>query len=350
MKGRTLALCALLFCGASAAGYLLRLPVAVPVILLSISIAILLTNRTPHLLSLAVAFAGIAAAGALGGCLQSRYPSIHPLDHPRLDGVRTAAAQRLHTALGDTRAAGMATAVTLGDRSGIDRATLRNFKASGAMHLLALSGLHVGVLYFILCRALFFLSVSPPLRRLRGTLVSAVLVAYAAVTGMSPSISRAVLMLCFYELSDSVAGERCALAALSVAAILITALDPSAPSQLGFQLSFCSVLSIIFIYPHLRAMLSTRSRLLGKVWSLLSVSIACQLGTFPITWLTFGTFPTFFMVTNLVAIPLVTVGMYLSIPLFILNPGGRASAVIVAILNKIVLVLYKIIEILADLC
>jgi len=104
---------------------------------------------------------------------------------------------------------------------------------------------------------------------------------------------------------------RTAVLALSVAAVVITVFEPEAPRQIGFQLSFAACIAIFTIFPWMRGLLVTSSRLLGYVWDCLCLAISCQLLTGPISYLYFGTFPRFFMVTNLLTVPLVGLIMYL---------------------------------------
>lgn len=201
-------------------------------------------------------------------------------------------------------------ALAIGDKTGLPRDLRAAYRDSGAMHLLALSGLHVGLLYALLAQLLRPLGGHPAARRLRSALILAALWTYAVITGLSASISRAVLMITFYEISGLLSGDRDALAALFGSAFLLMLFRPESPRDIGFQLSYTAVLSILLLHPWLKARLQTRSRILTRVWELLCVSLCCQATCGLLAWHYFGTFPRFFLVTTLLAIPLTTATMY----------------------------------------
>lgn len=201
-------------------------------------------------------------------------------------------------------------ALAIGDKAGLPRDLRAAYRDSGAMHLLALSGLHVGLLYALLLQLLKPLGGRRPARLLRSALLLGALWAYALVTGLSASISRAVLMITFYEVSGLLSGDRDALAALAGSAFLLMLLRPESPRDIGFQLSYTAVVSILVLHPWLKDRLQTRSKLLRRIWELLSISLCCQATCGILAWHYFGTFPRYFLVTTLLAIPLTTAVMY----------------------------------------
>ena len=201
-------------------------------------------------------------------------------------------------------------ALAIGDRSGLPRDLKEAYRGSGAMHLLALSGLHVGLIYALLSRLLSPLGGQRMARLARSTITLALLGVFAMVSGLSPSICRAVIMISFYEISGLISGDRDGLAALAGSALILMLADPEVPRDIGFQLSYTAVLSILLIHPWLKKILQTRSKLLRLTWELLSVSLCCQLTCGVLAWWYFGTFPRYFMLTTLTAIPLTTAVMY----------------------------------------
>lgn len=205
---------------------------------------------------------------------------------------------------------GVLRALAIGDKGSLSRDLKEAYRESGAMHLLALSGLHVGLLYALMLRMLSPLRGFRPARVLRSLLVLSALWTYALITGFSASIARAVLMITFYEVSGFISGDRDAMSALAGSAFLLTLFHPEAPRDIGFQLSYSAVLSILLFHPHLSGLLQTRSRLLARIWELLSVSICCQSTCGVLAWIYFGSFPRYFLLTTLLAIPLATAVMY----------------------------------------
>ena len=183
-------------------------------------------------------------------------------------------------------------ALAIGDKGDLTRDLRMVYRESGAMHLLALSGLHVGLIYALLAWLLRPLGGHRTALLFRSGLILVFLWTYALITGLSASISRAVLMITFYELS------------------LLNIFRPEALRDIGFQLSYTAVLSILLLHPRLSRLLQTRSPLLTRIWELLSVSLCCQATCGVLAWLYFGTFPRYFLLTTLLSIPLATAVMY----------------------------------------
>lgn len=203
-------------------------------------------------------------------------------------------------------------ALTTGDKSALSRDVKRNFRASGATHLLALSGLHVGIIYKLFGYLFAIFGGAPRIKRLRSLLTMAFLWWFAVVTGLSPSIFRAVLMISIYETGILFGRRGNGLNSLAVSAMIITLLNPEAPRDLSFQMSFCACLSIFTIYPKLHSLMVTELKLLEYVWNCACLAISCQMTTGLIAWFKFGTFPKYFIICNLLTVPLVALIMYLA--------------------------------------
>ena len=201
-------------------------------------------------------------------------------------------------------------ALAIGDKGDLTRDLRAAYRDSGAMHLLALSGLHVGLIYALLRWLLSPLGGHRAAHLLRSSFILLSLWTYALITGLSSSIARAVLMITFYEISGWMSSDRDGLTALAGSALILMLFDPESPRDIGFQLSYTAVLSILLLHPRLSRLLQTRSRLLTRIWKLLSVSLCCQATCGVLAWLYFGTFPRYFLLTTLLAIPLATAVMY----------------------------------------
>lgn len=237
----------------------------------------------------------------------------------------------------------IAKALAIGDKSMLSAALKSQYKASGAMHLLALSGLHVGVVYAFLNAILSILGNSRAARAVKRTVILASLWTFAIVSGLSSSICRAVTMITVYEICGILGADRNMLRSLAISALLICLFNPDAPFAIGFQLSYCAVIGIYFFYPRLKSLLAARSLPMKYIWNTLALSISCQAATAPLSLLYFGSFPKYFMVTNLVAIPLSSAAMWLmpitiaarNIP-FIGVPGGKVLLGILQTLNSVI--------------
>ena len=308
-QGREIILCTLALLAGNALGDVLPLP---PFVYLLFSLGLALAAMLwPRRGLLFLCFVMLGATGVQVG----RMPSVDGSSALKAwaSGCKASFSAWLGRLLPEGDELAVLRALAIGDRSALTRDLRSAYRDSGAMHLLALSGLHVGLVYALLVWLLRPLGGHRAARLLRSALVLGLLWAYALVTGLSASISRAVLMITFYELSGLLSGDRDALSALSGSALLLMLFRPEAPRDIGFQLSYTAVLSILLLHPWLKRLLQTRSRLLARVWELLSVSLCCQATCGVLAWLYFGTFPRYFLLTSLFAIPLTTTVMYTSV-------------------------------------
>ena len=205
---------------------------------------------------------------------------------------------------------GVVEALSLGDKSRMGDDLRDAYADAGASHLLALSGLHVGVLYALLMLTLGLVFHSHAGRRLCNLLAALLLWAFAVLTGLSPSLVRAVTMFTVYAVVMTLGGDRSPLSALALAALVMLGVRPFSLFDVSFQLSFVSMLSILLIIPYyetwrLRFPGLVRSRLLSAVVGMTAVSVAAQVGVAPLVLHWFGRFPTWFLVTNLAVLPFI---------------------------------------------
>lgn len=192
-------------------------------------------------------------------------------------------------------------------REGLDAATVAAFRAAGASHILALSGLHLGMLYGILHLLLRWLGRSRPATLLRSLLQVGFAAGYVVMTGASPSLVRAFLFILLNELARLLPGRRRSPLNLFCTALTIQlAVSPGVITSLGFQLSYLAMLGIVLVFPRLDAWYPRGPRLdpLRRIWSGVALTLSCQLFTAPLVWLRFRQFPKYFLLTNLGAMPL----------------------------------------------
>jgi len=211
-------------------------------------------------------------------------------------------------------------ALTLGYKDDIDPEVRRHFQASGAAHVLAVSGLHTGIIYGIIVWILTLGGRFKPRyenRLGRWTISIVIIIAmwgYAWLTGMTPSVVRAVLMVSLIEIGRMIYRSSFSLNSIASAAVLILLVRPTDLWSVSFQLSFAATSAIVIIVNAINQW-TQFSRLQKKKWgkaaywvlSLMLVSIAAQLGTLPITMYNFGQISTYFLLTNLIVLPIATV-------------------------------------------
>lgn len=198
----------------------------------------------------------------------------------------------------------LASALVLGVTDGLDNELLNAYSASGAMHVLSVSGLHVGIVYWVI------LMMFKPFQRFKHSpwilAITSLLVLwiYAFVTGLSPSVLRAVTMFSFMALARPLNRQTNIYNTLAASAFILLVYDPFMLMSVGFQLSYVAVIGIVGLQPGLYRLWEPDSRIWDEIWKVTSVSIAAQLATFPMGLFYFHQFPNYFLLANLFVIPL----------------------------------------------
>lgn len=230
----------------------------------------------------------------------------------------------------------IACALVLGVTDGLDNELISAYSATGAMHVLAVSGLHVSILYLLILRIL------KPLNRFPGgrwgvALISlAILWIYALVTGLSPSVLRAVTMFSFLAIARPWARRANVYNTLAVSAFFLLMFDPFLIRSVGFQLSYFAVLGIVYLYPRILVLWEPEHRFTTAVWKISAVSIAAQVATFPLGLLYFHQFPNFFLLSNLVVVPLSSTVLTLGLGVLSISFFSTMASVLGYCLEKVI--------------
>lgn len=218
--------------------------------------------------------------------------------------VRESASTIIDKNIPASRENGIAKALLLGIKDHLDNEIKKAYSSAGAMHVLAVSGLHVGIIYLLVKLFLGRLRQSGKWgKRTFGFISVLVIWTYATVTGLSPSVLRAATMFSLVAISQASAREGNIYNTLGFAAFLLLLLDPYLIYSVGFQLSFAAVIGIVYLQPKLYRLIDLKNVILDKAWAITCVSIAAQLATFPLSAYYFHQFPTYFLVSNLIVIP-----------------------------------------------
>ena len=231
-------------------------------------------------------------------------------------------------------------ALTLGYKRELDPETKRIFSASGASHILAVSGLHVGIVFWAVALLFGFLRNRKNGRLLFVLISIAILWFYAFITGLSPSVMRAATMFSIFVIGENISRKSNIYNSLAISAFFLLLYNPNNLFDVGFQLSYAAVFGIVFLQPKLENLISVRNKLVKFFWTLVTVSIAAQIATFPLTTYYFGQFPSYFWITNMFVIPAVMVLIPLGITLLLVSKIHMISNLIALALNVIIKIIY----------
>lgn len=201
-------------------------------------------------------------------------------------------------------------ALTLGYQDALSDDIKQAFRTTGTVHVLSVSGLHVGIIYVIISFLLSFIKRNSKYYWLKPSLIILFLWCYAFITGLSPSVIRASAMLTVFCTSEILNRKHSSIHSIYIAAFFILLIDPMALFDIGFQLSFVSVAAILYLHPALSNSVRIKNKVLRYIWQLFTLSLVAQLGAFPLCLYYFGTFPTYFFATNLLIVPLVSLITY----------------------------------------
>lgn len=228
-----------------------------------------------------------------------------------LDQSRAWFVRRLDKSVEDAQISSLAAAMLLGDKRNLDNELKEHFASAGISHLLAVSGLHVGLIYILLNFLLSFIPPGKHTSKIKGGLCLLILIAYALLTGAGPAVNRAVLMLGFVLVGRIWFQRIKIMNIVALAALLLLIVNPKMLFEVGFQLSFSAVAGIILLTPPISNFFRSRiPKLPRKVSEALAVSISAQLATAPLVIVYFGQFPTYFLISNLVLLPLATIAVW----------------------------------------
>ena len=239
---------------------------------------------------------------------------------------------------------GVAQALLYGFDDNIDEVTMSAYANTGTLHVLAVSGMHVGLILFILNHLLFFMDNNRRLLFTKRIIIIISLWAYSALCGLSPSILRATVMFSFIIAGQMFNRKSNIYNTLAVSCFVLLCIDANMLANVGFQLSYMAVIGIVFLQPLIEKWYTPTTWLGKQVWAITCVSLAAQLATSPIGILYFHQFPFCFLFSNLLIIPLTTMIIYITLGLLafswwpvVAEPVGYVVRQLILFTNRLVL-------------
>jgi len=224
-------------------------------------------------------------------------------------------------------------ALILGDRNEISNDIKQNYVNAGAIHMLAISGLHVGIVLLILSKILSLFERIKKTKNLALVISIFLLWCFAFFTGLSASVVRATTMFSFILLGKIFQKGNIPEHSLISSMFFILLIKPLLIFDVGFQLSYLAVFGIIWINPKISKLFIVKNYFLKKFWQILTVSISAQLGVLPLSLFYFHQFPSLFFMSNLIILPFLGFLLVFGFLIIILN--------LINILPEIFIIIYK---------
>ena len=239
----------------------------------------------------------------------------------------------------------IASALVLGYVADLDQTLVQAYASSGAIHVLAVSGMHIAIVYLLINWLLIPLTLVKKGELFRAIIIVFLLWGYAALTGLSPSVCRAVTMFTFVAVAKVINRKVSIYNTLACSAFALVLYDPLIVMQVGFQLSYAAVFGIVVLRSWLLDLYTPDSKAMDWLWEVTCISVAAQLVTFPLGLLYFHQFPSLFFVSNLFVIPLSTAVLILGLGLYVAQIWGPLLAFVgfivkflIKLMNEVVMI------------
>ena len=236
-------------------------------------------------------------------------------------------------------AAAVASAILLGYRNDLSPSVVEEFVDSGTVHVICVAGLHVGIIIWLLNFLLLFLDNYKHGKLIRTLLLLSLVWLYALFTGMATPVIRASTMFSFLLVGRHFSRYTNSVNTLASSAFLVLLFNPFQLVDTGFQLSYLSVLGILTIYPLLNNIFEPGNFILKKIWELTCLSASAQLSIAPLSFLYFHQFPNYFLITNLLVVPLLSIVIYVGVLFFLTSYIPYISVAITWLFQKSLLLM-----------
>ena len=261
-----------------------------------------------------------------------------------LINIRTSVLEILKKNIKSQDELSIAEALLIGYRDELDRELVRAYSNTGVVHIIAISGLHLGMIYGLL------LFLFKPFNRykfskiVKPIIIIFILWMFSFIAGTAPSILRSAIMFTCIVIADSLGKRSNIYNGLAISAIIILIINPFSLWDVGFQLSYSAVLSIVFFSPYVKKWFYFKNKLLKGFWELNAITLSAQVLTLPIVLYHFHQFPNLFLFANIFAVPFSGLILYAELLLLIFSLWLNAASFIgkgiewaIAVLNKFIL-------------
>ncbi|QNJ97097.1 ComEC/Rec2 family competence protein [Constantimarinum furrinae] len=260
------------------------------------------------------------------------------------DGIRNYFLKKLKASSISSEERSIIQALLLGHKTEISKELYSNYAKAGAVHILAVSGLHVGILFLI-----FSWLLRPVLYVRHGKIIKAgmiilLLFSFALLAGWSPSVVRAATMFSLFAFAGIIKRPTNSINTLFLSFFILLLCKPQRLFHIGFQLSYLAVFFILWVQPRLYEVYSPKNYFLRKAWAISTVSIAAQLGVLPLTLYYFHQFPGLFLLTNLVILPFLALLLGVGLLILLLLSLNSLPTEIAEAYNVMILSLNSFIE------
>lgn len=216
--------------------------------------------------------------------------------------------QKFKINMHDTTAIAVASTLILGYKADLSNDILQAYSKTGAIHVLSVSGAHVAILFLLLNYVLSYLEGREYGKLLKAIVIITIIWYYALLTGLSPAVCRAAVMLSFIVMGKIYSRYINTLNILAISAFFLLLYNPYFITDVGFQLSYLAVAGLVVLQPIVYGLVKVNNKWVDKLWALCSISIAAQVITFPLSAFYFHQFPVYFLISNLIiALPVILI-------------------------------------------
>jgi competence protein ComEC len=250
--------------------------------------------------------------------------------------------EKLKRNMHDTSAIAVASTLILGYKADLSNDILQAYSKTGTIHVLSVSGAHVAIIYLLLGWALGFLNGYRYGKILKAVLIITLIWYYSMLTGFSPAVCRAAVMISMIIIGKTYSRYINQLNILAISAFFMLLYNPYLITDVGFQLSYLAVGGLVVFQPMVYKWIKFKNKWIDKLWALCSVSIAAQVITFPLSAFYFHQFPVYFLISNLLITLPVMVIMYCGIVYLLVPQLPFISAALGYVLERSILIMNKV--------